>query len=106
MVSGKTDFKVISVKQILLYHYGVQNAFPKKEFPCLLHHKYLAKGNGEKPWQMLGVAARQQQQHVLAGGGAPELPSAWPQAPPFSERDPHLDHRNSSRAWEASNTTW
>lgn len=54
---------------------------------------------------MLCMAASPQQ-HVPAGGGAPELPSARPQAPPFSERDPHQDHRNSSCAWEASNTTW
>lgn len=56
---AKTDFKVISVKQTLLvYHYGIQNTFPKKEFPCLLHHKYLVKGNCEQPpRQMLGVAA-------------------------------------------------
>lgn len=54
---AKTDFKVISVKQIpLVYYYGIQNAFPKKEFPSLLHHKYLVKGNGEQPWQMLGIS--------------------------------------------------
>lgn len=35
----KTDFEVISLKQILLvYHCGIQDAFPKKEFPSLLHH--------------------------------------------------------------------
>lgn len=75
---AKTDFKVLSVKQILLvYHYGIQNAFPQKELPSLLHHKYLVKGDVEQSWQMLGTAANQQQ-CVLTGSGVPELPPAWP----------------------------
>lgn len=47
---AKIDFKVISVKQILLvYHCGTQDAFPRKEFPSLLHYKYLVNGNDEQP---------------------------------------------------------
>lgn len=50
---AKTDFKVISVRQIpLVYHYGIQKAFPKEELPSLLHHKYLVKGTGEQPRQV------------------------------------------------------
>lgn len=76
---AKTDFKVISVRQILLvYHYGIQKAFPKKEFPSPLHHKYLVKGNGEQPRQISGMLAANQQPCVPIGGGVPELPSAWP----------------------------
>lgn len=99
---AKTDFKVISVKQILLvYHCGTQDAFPRKEFPSLLHHKYLVTGNDEQPWPLPGMAANQQQ-CVLAGCGIPELSSAWPPYDLPCSGTPPPGHRNSSCSWETS----
>lgn len=53
----KTDFKVISVKQILLvYHRGIQDAFPRKE---LLASFIIIFGNWgmTKAWADAGTAA-------------------------------------------------